>query len=81
MFFVRYGCWSDVFRMDGIQATTQVMKTKKSHSVPKIIAMTANAHADVRKECLEIGMSGFLSKPVTIKDMERCLLKIFPIDL
>ena len=60
-----------------MEATRRVLELYQGRSAPKIIAMTANVHAEVRKECLDNGMCGFLSKPVTIKDMERCLIDLF----
>jgi hypothetical protein len=49
--------------LDGLSATREI----RSHagSQPIIIALTANAFDSDRKSCLEAGMDGFLTKPVT----------------
>ena len=51
--------------LDGIETTRRI----RAHEAPlgthtPIIAMTANATADDRRQCLDAGMDGFLSKPV-----------------
>lgn len=49
--------------LDGLEATRQI----RSHTVrqqPYIIAVTANAFADQRKEYLMIGMDDYISKPI-----------------
>jgi CheY-like chemotaxis protein len=40
-----------------------------------IIAVTANAMAGMRETCLLAGMDGFVSKPVSLKDIEGVLGK------
>ena len=61
--------------MDGIEAT----RILRSSAVKlPIIALTANAFDDDRERCLEAGMDGFVSKPLseaTLRDeLERCVL-------
>lgn len=51
--------------MDGIEATQQWRKLEaKARHLP-IIAITARATSDDRQACLDAGMDGFLSKPVS----------------
>ena len=61
--------------MDGIEAT-RVLRSK-SIRLP-IIALTANAFDDDRDRCLEAGMDGFVSKPLSEatlrEELERCVL-------
>ena len=51
--------------LDGLAATAEIVKRWDRDSRPRIIAMTANASADDRIACLEVGMDDYISKPVT----------------
>jgi signal transduction histidine kinase/CheY-like chemotaxis protein len=56
--------------MDGFEATRHIRAF--APSVP-IFAMTANASAEDREACAECGMTGFLVKPVTQKQLAEAL--------
>ncbi|MBK7660198.1 MAG: response regulator, partial [Betaproteobacteria bacterium] len=49
--------------MDGLAATRALRELPEGRHLP-VIAMTANAFDDDRRECLEAGMDDFVSKPV-----------------
>jgi CheY-like chemotaxis protein/HPt (histidine-containing phosphotransfer) domain-containing protein len=65
--------------MDGLEATRRIRdphSAVRNHALP-IIAMTANAMASDREDCLQAGMSGFVPKPVSLEalreELERWL--------
>lgn len=61
-------------QMDGFEATRLIRKAEKDlqKHIP-IIAMTANAMEEDRQECLEAGMDDYISKPVTLENLDRVL--------
>jgi CheY-like chemotaxis protein len=56
--------------MDGLEATARIREQEvdTERHIP-IIAMTASAMKGDRERCLEAGMDGYISKPVTKKDL------------
>ncbi|CUS36957.1 hypothetical protein COMA2_30003 [Candidatus Nitrospira nitrificans] len=73
--------------MDGFEATKMIRNQEASlqqagGELPHlpIIAMTANAMKEDRDRCLEVGMDGFLSKPVASKSLEAVLSYWLPLD-
>lgn len=66
--------------MDGME-TTQAIRTNKElgHKahIP-IIALTAHAHPEERQVYLDRGMTGFLTKPVTLDELMRELERAVP---
>ena len=61
-------------RMDGLTATPRIRDMPAGRSVP-ILAMTANAFADDKARCLEVGMNDFIAKPVDPDRLYGMLLK------
>lgn len=58
--------------MDGFEATAQIRKHElRTRGHIPIVAMTANARAEDREECLAAGMDDYLAKPVGLADVER----------
>ena len=60
--------------MDGLQATREIRRDPAYKSLP-IIALTANAMEDDRKQCLEAGMNDHLAKPIDPKLLYQAILK------
>ncbi|TXG97017.1 MAG: response regulator, partial [Zoogloea sp.] len=61
-------------RMDGLQATLQIRALPGQADTP-IVAMTANAFAEDRARCFEVGMNDFIPKPVEPGLLLRVVLK------
>ncbi|MEM9160045.1 MAG: response regulator [Verrucomicrobiota bacterium] len=57
--------------MDGLEATRRIREYEKSNQIKStpIIAMTANAFAEQKRDCISSGMDDFLSKPVKCQDI------------
>jgi two-component system sensor histidine kinase RpfC len=51
-------------KMDGVEFTRRFRQWAGGRTMP-IVALTANASEDIKRTCLEAGMDGFLSKPVS----------------
>ena len=55
--------------MDGYQATREIRKQEKFHDLP-IIAVTAKAMEDDRRQCMDAGANDYMTKPI---DVDRLL--------
>ncbi|RWY53668.1 hybrid sensor histidine kinase/response regulator [Mucilaginibacter gilvus] len=62
--------------MDGLEAT-RFIRQNMEHQ-PVIVAMTANAMAEDREECLQAGMNDYLSKPLKLQEIMDALEKWEP---
>lgn len=63
--------------MNGYQATAMIRDPQSSvlnHSIP-VIALTANALEEIRRQCLAAGMNDFITKPVLVRQLEEVLVK------
>ncbi len=63
-------------RMDGYQATREIRKlpNKELADIP-IVAMTANAFEEDRKNAIDAGMNDHLSKPIDLNKMNMVIAK------
>ncbi len=64
-------------QMDGLTATQNIRarEVKTSSHIP-IIAMTAHAMTGDREKCLRAGMDGYVSKPISVKDVESTIAEV-----
>lgn len=75
---VRSGSFDLVFmdvqmpELDGIDATLEILADAGGRR-PFIIAMTANAMDRDRQLCLDAGMDDYISKPISIDDIQRVI--------
>ncbi len=66
--------------MDGYEATRAIramVAAAPDRPTPIIIALTAHAMEEHRKECLENGMDDHLGKPIRFQDLKECLQQYF----
>ena len=63
--------------MDGYEATRIIrqFEDKRLSEIP-IIAMTANAFAEDRKQAFDAGMNGHIAKPINAEDLKTTLAGI-----
>ena len=59
--------------MDGVSATKLIRRSQRPDRDIPIFAMTANTFANDRRNCRDAGMTGYISKPVSIKSIEDAL--------
>jgi CheY-like chemotaxis protein len=60
--------------MDGFDATRTIREREKlSGAHIPIIAMTAYAMKGDREKCFEVGMDGYVSKPINVNELEQAL--------
>jgi signal transduction histidine kinase/CheY-like chemotaxis protein len=61
--------------LDGYEATAAIRQREAPGKHTWIIAMTANAMAEDREQCLAAEMDDYVSKPVRLKDLEAALAR------
>ena len=67
-------------KMGGLEATRLIRNGEagEANKDVKILALTANVTAGVEEECLDGGMDGFLTKPITPRAMDQAIKEHFP---
>lgn len=64
--------------VDGLQSTAMIRTHETDYSVDHpvyIVALTANAMAEDKYQCLQAGMNSYLSKPATEKEFRKILIE------
>lgn len=59
--------------LDGIAATKKIRASSSQHKNVPIVALTANAFAEVREQCKEAGMQDFITKPLRVNVLSEVL--------
>jgi signal transduction histidine kinase/ligand-binding sensor domain-containing protein/ActR/RegA family two-component response regulator len=60
--------------MDGLEATAAIRANEKAKGFHlPIIAMTAHAMAGDREQCLDAGMDGYISKPISPQELSKAI--------
>ena len=52
--------------MDGYQTTKEIRRLEDARASIPIVAMTANAFEEDRKKAFDVGMDGYITKPMTM---------------
>jgi PAS domain S-box-containing protein len=63
--------------MGGVEATKIIRKETGLNQNTPIVALTANAFKENKEQCYQAGMSGFLSKPITMTVLYEEITKYF----
>jgi signal transduction histidine kinase/DNA-binding response OmpR family regulator len=61
--------------IDGLTATRKIREREKGSRIP-IIAMTAHAMKGDRERCVQAGMDGYLTKPVSSAELEEAIARV-----
>jgi two-component system sensor histidine kinase/response regulator len=60
--------------MDGFAATQEIRKSEQGQQAHlPVIAMTAHAMKGDREGCMEVGMDGYIAKPINLAELQRVI--------
>jgi signal transduction histidine kinase/DNA-binding response OmpR family regulator len=62
--------------MDGIEATKRIRAGDGKSKLSPVVAMTANASDDDTRKCIDAGMDGFQSKPISMEKLRRIVQSV-----
>lgn len=63
----------DMPGMDGVEATRRIRDNPAHARTPRIIAVTARQGDKARIICMASGLNDFLSKPISVDDLQRAI--------
>jgi two-component system, sensor histidine kinase and response regulator len=63
--------------MDGLETSRIIKCSKALKRIPRIVLVTAFGHDDIRVQADELGMDGYLLKPVTPSTLYDTLIRLF----
>ena len=66
--------------MNGFEFARAVRQMDKPISATPIVGVSASAMPGQRQDCLDAGMDDFISKPVIMAELRRCLDRVAPAD-
>jgi CheY-like chemotaxis protein len=58
---------------NGVEATEELSRKVPASDMPLIFALSASSFMEVKVRCFKVGMSGFLSKPLNISELNKPL--------
>ena len=85
--FAKNNCYDIIFmdhmmpEMDGLETTKHIRALDKKNASVPVVALTANAITGVEQMFLDNLMDDFLSKPLELTQLNRCLRKWLPAQL
>ena len=57
-----------------LQATRNILEIAQAlDRQPKVVAVTSSVSADVQQDCIACGMTGFISKPISLSALAKVL--------
>ena len=59
--------------MDGITAVEKLIDNKNNTDLPIFVAVTASISKEIKDKCYEIGMNGYITKPIDISELQTIL--------
>jgi CheY-like chemotaxis protein len=62
--------------MDGLEASRRIGARWPKDERPRIVAMTANAMAGDREECIAAGMDDYVTKPIRVDALVEALNQV-----
>ena len=62
--------------MDGYEVAMRIRQKFRPEDRPLIVALTANTDKATHEQCLQVGMDGVITKPISLPEMSSVLCKL-----